>query len=150
MSVSFTIAGEPKGKGRPRVVSKNGFSRAYTPKDTAMYENLVRVEYELQTDRYRFPDDAMLMMSINAYYPIPKSVSKKKHEQMVIGKIRPTKKPDADNIIKCIADSLNNVAYKDDSQIVDVVCSKYYSDEPRVTVWIEDLEKTMSETSSTG
>ena len=31
MKVKFTILGEPKGKGRPRV-TKTG--RAYTPKDT--------------------------------------------------------------------------------------------------------------------
>lgn len=138
--VKFTVAGEPKGKGRPRVVSRNGFSRAYTPKDTAMYENLIRVEYELQTERHRFSDDDMLGMFITAYYPIPKSASKKKHEAMNDGKIRPTKKPDADNLIKCFADALNNIAYKDDSQLVTVCCKKFYSDEPRTEVSIRNID----------
>ena len=138
-TVKFVIAGDPKGKGRPRVVSRNGFSRAYTPKDTAMYENLVRVEYELQTDRYRFEDGSALKMTIDAYYSIPKSTSKKKADLMRSGVIRPLKKPDADNCIKIIADSLNNISYKDDTQIVDVRCRKFYSDEPRVEVTISEL-----------
>ena len=138
-SVTFIIPGNPKGKGRPRVVNRGGFSKAYTPKDTAMYENLVRVEYELQTKRYRFDDDVALEMVIDAYYEIPKSTSKKKKALMLIGAIRPKKKPDADNCIKIIADSLNNVAYRDDTQIVDCRCRKYYSDEPRVEVSITEI-----------
>lgn len=138
-TVRFIIAGDPKGKGRPRVVNRNGFSRAYTPKDTAMYENLVRVEYELQTDRYRFDDDVALEMKIDAYYSIPKSTSKKKRELMKNGVIRPKKKPDMDNVVKIIADSLNNVSYKDDTQIVDCRCRKFYSDDPRVEVTIQDI-----------
>lgn len=46
---------------------------------------------------------------------------------------------DLDNIIKSVADSLNGIAYKDDSQIVEVVSKKYYSDKPRVEVILEDI-----------
>ena len=76
-------------------------------------------------------------MFISAYYKIPDRTSKKKLEQMVSGQIRPIKKPDTDNIIKIIADSLNGLAYKDDSRIVSVVCTKYYGTIPRVVVRIE-------------
>jgi Holliday junction resolvase RusA-like endonuclease len=55
---------------------------------------------------------------------------------MAEGKIRPAKKPDADNIMKAIADALNGIAYKDDSQIVNVTITKWYSDTPRVEVAI--------------
>lgn len=54
--------------------------------------------------------------------------------------IRPTKKPDMDNIIKIIADALNGIAYYDDSQIVDTAVRKFYSDEPRVVVKISEVE----------
>ena len=56
MIKKFVVLGEPKGKGRPRVVNKNGFSKAYTPKDTVAYENLVKMEYRMQTGGFRFPD----------------------------------------------------------------------------------------------
>lgn len=139
MQVKFTILGEPKGKGRPRFNTKTG--HAMTPKDTVNYETLVRMEYMSQCKNMRFADDAMLDMRILAYYSIPKSASKKKRAGMLEGTIRPTKKPDMDNVIKIIADSLNQVAYRDDTQIVDSQCRKFYSEEPRVVVIIKEIEK---------
>ena len=59
---------------------------------------------------------------------------------MINHEVRPTKKPDSDNIIKIIADSLNKLAYHDDSQIVDVMFRKFYAEKPRVTVTIIGLE----------
>lgn len=140
--VKFTVYGEPKAKGRPRVsVRKSGdgektFARAHTPKQTVIYENQVKLEYENQCGSYRFPDDAMLDIRIFAYYGIPKSTSKKKRELMLAGKIRPTKKPDFDNIAKIICDSLNGIAYQDDKLIVDGMFRKFYSEQPRVEVKI--------------
>lgn len=148
-SVSFTVYGEPKGKGRPRVSvrkfkkpdgSDGTFSQAYTPKETVSYENLVKTEYRLQCGEFIFPDKKMLDMRIQAFYPIPKSASKKQRERMINHEVRPTKKPDSDNIIKIIADSLNKLAYHDDSQIVDVMFRKFYAEKPRVTVTIIGLE----------
>ena len=49
-------------------------------------------------------------------------------------KMRPTKKPDLDNCLKAITDALNGFAYKDDSQIVSIAVSKFYSDDPRAYV----------------
>ena len=135
--IKFTILGNPNGKGRPRFSTRTG--HAYTPKNTVMYENLVRTEYSLQCDGFMFDDASMLDMRILAFYEIPKSTSKKRRDQMLNGMIRPTKKPDMDNVVKIIADSLNKVAYRDDTQIVDCQCRKFYSDKPRVEVTIMQL-----------
>lgn len=137
MAVKFTILGEPKGKGRPRFIPKTG--RAITPKDTAVYENLVRMEYMAQCKEFRFPDNAMLDMRILAYYGIPKSMTKKNRELVSQRILRPTKKPDMDNVVKVIADSLNGVAYRDDTQIVDCQIRKFYSEKPRVEVTIQQI-----------
>ena len=101
MEVRFTVLGEPKGKGRPRFVRAT--SRAITPKDTVNYETLVRMEYMAQCKNQRFEDGAMLDMRIKAYYTIPQSKSKKVKAQMLANEIRPTKKPDMDNVVKMIA-----------------------------------------------
>lgn len=144
-TVRFTVYGEPKAKGRPRVsVRKSGdgektFNRAYTPKETVVYENQVKMEYENQCDSFRFPDDAMLDVRIFAFYGIPKSVSKKKRQMMIDGDIRPIKKPDFDNIAKIICDSLNGIAYRDDAMVVDWMFRKYYSEQPRVEVSIREV-----------
>lgn len=135
--VKFTVNGEPTGKGRPRFSYRTG--RAATPEKTVLYENLVKTEYAIQTKNYRFPDDAQLDLRITAYYGIPKSKSKKARSKMLFGQVRPTKKPDMDNVIKVIADALNNVAYHDDSQVVECQCRKFYSELPRVEIIIQEL-----------
>lgn len=135
MTVKFTVLGEPRGKQRPRVTRKGN---TYTPAETVQYENLVRMEYRRQCGDYRFPDDAALDMRIMAYYAIPKSASKKKRQEMLEHRIWPLKKSDWDNVGKIIADSLNEIAYKDDVQIVDGQVRKFYSDKPRVVVTIQE------------
>lgn len=132
MIYKFTVPGPPKGKGRPRVTSRGTF----TLKDTIMYENLVRHSCKLGR-----PLEGMIKATIIAYYPIPKSTSNKKREQMIKGDIRPTKKPDIDNIAKSILDSINNIAYHDDSQVTDLITRKWYGEEPRVEVILEELNE---------
>ncbi len=77
-----------------------------------------------------------------AYYGIPKSTSKKKHKLMLFKAVRPTKKPDCDNLCKIYLDALNAVAYKDDVQVVDLQVRKFYSENPRVVVTIQKAETT--------
>jgi Holliday junction resolvase RusA-like endonuclease len=133
MQITFEIPGEPMGKQRP----KFGKGFTYTPEKTVNYETLVKMEYHNQVGKML---DGEIKATINAFYAIPKSASKKKSDLMCIRAIRPTKKPDMDNIAKIVLDSLNGIAYKDDSQVVDLVVRKYYSDVPGVTVILENKE----------
>lgn len=139
--VRFTIPGKPFGKQRPRVVNRGKFSTAYTPKESVQYENLVKLYYEQAAHGEMFPEDAMLDVRIFAFYEIPKSTSKKRRADMLANKIRPTKKPDFDNIGKIICDSLNLVAYHDDSSVVDAQVRKFYSEQPRVVVSIKTIKE---------
>lgn len=134
--IKFSIPGQPFGKQRPRVVNRGSFSKAYTPKETVSYENLVKLMYQQAAKDRMFKDGDMLDVRIIAYYEIPKSTSKKKRKEMLEHKIRPTKKPDWDNIGKIVCDSLNKIAYHDDSAIVDAQVRKFYSEQPRVDVTI--------------
>lgn len=140
MSVKFTVLGEPQGKGRPRFTTVAGHAQAVTPKQTVLYENLIKTEYLRQVKTPRFPDNEMLTMSVRAYYSIPTSASKKKRQGMIEGYIMPTKKPDADNILKVVADSLNQIAYRDDAQIITATITKLYSDQPRIEIVIDSYE----------
>jgi Holliday junction resolvase RusA-like endonuclease len=60
---------------------------------------------------------------------------------MLEGREQPTKRPDLDNCIKTIADSLNDIAYIDDSFIVEVTARKWWTEEPRVELKIEEIER---------
>lgn len=135
--IEFTVYGEPTGKGRPKFSTFNGRAMAYTPKKTENYESYVKLAYQA-SGAEKFPDDVQIYAEIDAYYAIPKSTSKKKKQKMIDGEIRPTKKPDTDNIAKIILDALNGIAYHDDAQVVSLSVRKYYSEEPRVEVVLSD------------
>ena len=132
--VQFTVSGPPVGKGRPRF-TRNG--RTYTPEKTANFETLVKWEYHTQCGNVMFDKDAELGIRVEGFFPIPKSKSKRVQHDMEIGLIRHTSKPDADNLLKAIADALNHIAYHDDSAIVYAEVTKKYSRMPetRVTIW---------------
>ncbi|MDN9633205.1 RusA family crossover junction endodeoxyribonuclease [Clostridioides difficile] len=134
MKINFTIDGEPVGKERPRMNSIT--KRTYTPNKTKNYEDYIKYLYQSKV-RYYF--DGYIKMTLRCYYSIAKSNSKKVKEQKRNNVLRPSKKPDIDNVVKIVADALNEIAYKDDTQIVEVVASKYYSDRPRVEIELEEI-----------
>lgn len=133
MAVEFVVDGEPIAKGRPRFTMSG---RAYTPKRTHDYEKKVRESFKGEM----FPEDIPLEVHIVAYFQIPKSVSKKRHEEMRRGSIRPMKRPDLDNIAKSICDALNGLVYSDDKQVIRLVIEKFYSDYPRAEVRISEVK----------
>ena len=83
--------------------------------------------------------DGYVHVAVKAFYEIPKSVSVKDKEKMLAGIIRPAKKPDIDNVIKIVLDSLNGVAYADDKQVVSVSGSKHYCCVPRIEISISEI-----------
>ncbi len=137
MNVEFFVFGNPQGKARPRVVRrKDGRSMTYTPDKTVKYEGLVQREYIAQSGGDQFALDLPLIVTILAVFPVPKSESKKRKAQMLLGRMFPTKKPDLDNIAKIVCDALNGIAYADDSRIVSMVMNKEYGENPGVHVSI--------------
>lgn len=147
-SLHIRINGEPRGKQRPRF-TKQG--RAYTPKETRQYEQEIR-EAALKAaaiQQYTKPSaDCPVQVRITSHCTIPKSWSRKKREAAQQGKIRPTVKPDADNIGKLICDALNEIAYHDDKQVVELLVSKRYAPdgEPYVDVTVMPLDVQADET----
>ena len=136
--VSFTVPGKPFGKQRPRVVNRRGFAQAYTPKETVNYENLVKISYNVTNGNTKL--EGAIEANITAYFPINKSVSKKKRAILSNEDTPALVKPDADNIAKIILDPINNIAYNDDSQIYKLHVEKYYSENPRVEVKLRSKE----------
>lgn len=137
MAVKFSVLGEPQGKGRPRFARTGAYVRTYTPEGTAVYENMIRLEYRRQCNDYRF--EGSVRVDVDAYYSVPKSASKKKSLEMLAGTIRPTRKPDADNVMKVVADALNGIAYRDDTQIAECGVRKFYGEMPRIEVSLRGI-----------
>lgn len=125
------------GKGRPKFARRGKFVSTYTPEKTANYETLVKWYYEQSSNGCSL--QGPVRAEISAYYPIPKSATKKQQAMMRGQTMRPTKKPDWDNVGKIVCDALNALAYGDDAQVVDARVQKFFSDEPRVVVELSEL-----------
>ena len=121
-NIRFTVKGNPFGKERPKFARRGNFVQTYTAKGR------------------KFEKGRPLDIRIIAYYPIPKSASKKKQREMLEHRLRPTVKPDLDNVAKLVYDALNGVAWYDDNAIVDTQVRKFYSDTPRVEVFIRAVK----------
>ena len=133
----FEIMGVPQGKARARTFynPKLGKHQSLTPDKTVLYENLIKTSFMAAKNKKTFFDGEPVEIYITAYFPIPKSTTKKDRERIRKKELFPTKKPDCDNIAKVICDALNGVAYHDDTQVVKLEVRKVFTeDEPKVIV----------------
>jgi len=141
--IIWRVPGEPQGKARPRhgvIYDKGGnpvtkagrvITRTYTPKKTADYEKLIRMNF-LEAAGRVLNLTCGIHVGVIAYFRIAKSDTKQRRADKIAQVIPVTKSPDVDNILKAVKDALNGVAYKDDSQVVSVRCKKVWSEDPRI------------------
>ena len=135
--MDFIVDGKPQGKQRPRFsrISKT----VYTPTKTAKYEKQIAKAYTDAGGKC-IPAECYVSVSVSAFFPVPKSYSKKKREDCLERRLRPDKKPDMDNILKVVLDALNRVSYVDDKQVVELIGRKYYT-ESEGFLWVSVEEK---------
>ena len=131
--MKIVIPIKPEPKGRPRF-SRSG--HAYTPQKTKQYEDYVRILARRAVIR---PMEGGIYITIHFYLPIPKSWSKRDKQLAKDKAIRPAVTPDIDNLAKAILDGLNGIVYADDKQIVDMTLRKFYGEEPRTEIELEEL-----------
>lgn len=127
--ITFRIDVAPRGKGRPRF----GRGHAFTDPKTKAYETAVAFAARVAMAGRQMLDGP-IHLHLTAFMPIPQSWSKKKQDAAVQGIVRPTTTPDADNVLKALADSCNGIVWKDDAQIVEATIVKQYSTSPALVV----------------
>jgi Holliday junction resolvase RusA-like endonuclease len=123
----FTIGGTPQGKQRARV-TKHG---TYTPQKTKDYEKLVGWSYKAAGGKMM---EGGVSLDVVAYFAIPKS-----RKDVEWGAYH-LQKPDLDNVVKIYLDSLNGIAYEDDSQVCNIYAVKRWSYESRVEVTVRGID----------
>ena len=140
LTLKFKVLGDPQGKGRPRFYR----GRAVTPKKTRDYEALGRheaqqaLEHMVQLPNFEAPCE----VTIDAYYSIHKSYTKKQRHQIAESgswMVRPGN-PDLDNIVKSVLDGMNGIVFRDDVQVVALRARKEWcpdDEQPRVDVKVE-------------
>lgn len=120
--MEFVVYMDPIGKARPRF-TKGG--QTYTSKKTRRAEAAIRRTF-VAAGGHKLEKGVLVAIYVTVIFPIPKSYSKKRAKACMDSIEQPTKKPDADNILKLVMDALNGVAYEDDRQVVDAGIHKRY------------------------
>lgn len=107
LDVTFTIPLDPPSKSRPRFSNKGGKVRTYTPRETEQAEQVIAAFFRRAAPRHKPDGDAIYGLEATFY----------------CGNRR---RRDIDNMSKILMDALNQVAYADDAQIVDLHVRKVY------------------------
>jgi len=135
--VTFKVDGTPVPKGRARYARRGNFISTYTPEKTRTYETLIK-EAAIEAMGASEPLETPVSLYLYIRVPIPKSCTKKRLEAIDNGSEKPTKKPDASNILKSVEDGMNGVVYHDDSQIINIHVTKVYSSLPGVDICVKE------------
>lgn len=137
--VEFTVPGAPVAWARARTNDGRYFN---TPR-MVNAQNTIR---SVATLAGCIPIVGAVRLEVTCYLPIPRSWPKDKRQKAAAGLIRPTTKPDLDNLLKQVGDALQGTADKpgvgfaDDRQVVETEGAKWYSSEPRTVVRIIPLD----------
>jgi Holliday junction resolvase RusA-like endonuclease len=138
--VTFTIYLLPKATPRPRS-GKNGVFYVKGAKDNKKYfeKYLINQDIDIITTPTKFYCDT--------YFPIPESMNAVEKVCAELGLIRPTSKPDWDNVAKAYCDMCQGFLLYDDSLVVEGVSRKWYSVKPRIEIsisYMEDYDSTFN------
>ena len=132
MPITFSVPGEPVPQPRPRVTTRGGFGRAYVPHAHPVHAYRASLAAAAR-DAGAEPHDEPVSVVIDLVFERPKSHMNKSGVKPSAPRLP---RVDLDNVGKAILDSLNGVAWGDDSQVQRLVIEKTYGTEARTTVRI--------------
>ncbi len=125
MTVTLIVPGRAVGKGRPRS-TKSG--RMYTPAGTVKAEGDVRAAW-YAAGQPRIDGRPPLQVLIISAHRRPENHWRVNGSLSAAGERSqmPVRRPDIDNQIKLVLDSLNGAAYEDDVQVVSIKAVKRWA-----------------------
>lgn len=132
--IQFEVNVPPMGAVRMTQRSK---WKNQSAKNYLQYKNIVGYAAR---KHFKVPINGPVATEIEFYYPVPQSWSKKDKNKALSGQIFPTVKPDIDNVVKGIFDSLNKIAWEDDNRVVALITRKYYSTQPRIVIKVWEVD----------
>ena len=138
IQITYSVPGEPRGKGRPKFARRGNFVKTYTDAKTASYEDQIRF-YALKAMGDTKAIQGAVRVFISIRMSVPKSYSVKRREACLSGSEKPLKKPDWDNVAKSICDAMNGIIYVDDTQIIEAHVTKQYAAQSQVVVLIQEV-----------
>ena len=132
MAITFSVEGDPVPQPRPQITTRGGFGRAYVRSTHPVHVYRQALALAARTAGVGVHGEPVSVV-IDLVWQRPKSHMRKsgvKPDAPVLPRA------DVDNAAKAVLDSLNGVAWEDDSQVQRLVVEKSYGTEARTTVRI--------------
>ena len=133
--IKFSIPGNPKHQQRHRHVTTGKFTRTYDPSAKGKADFLLQSKY--YAPKSPILGDIKLTVWFCMKRPKNHYGTGKNQHKLKSNAIYHTKKPDIDNLVKFVMDSLNKVFWKDDSQVCSLIAVKIYDEKPRTVIQID-------------
>jgi Holliday junction resolvase RusA-like endonuclease len=132
-TLTFTIEGDPVPQPRARISTRGGFGRAYTPGDHPIHAYRAAVAAAAREAGATPSDQVPITLIVDLVFARPKSHYRKSGLKPDAPKLP---RADCSNVLKGIEDSLNGVAWVDDTQVGKVIVEKSFGSEGRTTIRI--------------
>lgn len=130
---------EPMAQSRPRFARRGRGVVAYEKKEMKVWRaecsRLIEEAFEVKK-----LIEGPLKIDATFYIQPPKYISSKKKlkEKLEAEEIFCSKKPDIDNFLKALLDSMTGIIFKDDGQVVECRARKLYSLKQRIEFEIKE------------
>lgn len=128
--IAFHVPGVPVSQGSMKAFVVNGRARVTHSNSPELREYRARVAYGAKDIGLEVVDGP-IAMEIRFFLQRPKGhfgTGRNAGHVKDSAPDYPTTKPDLDKCVRAVLDSLTGVAYRDDSQVVDLTVSKDYAD----------------------
>lgn len=133
---------EPMAQSRPRFARRGRGVVAYEKKEMKTWRaecsKLIEKVFEIGG-----LTECPLKIDATFYIQPPKYISSKKklREKLEAEEIFCSKKPDIDNYLKALLDSMTGIVFKDDGQVVECSARKLYSLKSRIEFLIKEVSE---------
>jgi Holliday junction resolvase RusA-like endonuclease len=133
MAFTFEVPGDPVPQPRARITVRGRHGHAYTPSDHKIHAYRAAIAAAAVEAGATPTDAAPITLIVDLVFARPKSHYRKSGLREDAPKLP---RADCSNCLKGIEDSLNGVAWVDDTQVGRVVVEKSWGTEGRTTVRI--------------
>lgn len=131
----FEVLGIPVAQGRPRFIRQGDNAVVVKdPEKSKSWKESVRWQ-AIEHMKGETPIlDGAIKVAMWFIFPRPKSLQKKIRHH--------SRRPDIDNCLKGVLDSLKGICWRDDSQVNVLYMHKMYGETPGVKIEIEQIQET--------
>jgi Holliday junction resolvase RusA-like endonuclease len=134
-SIKFTVYGEPTALKRHNMYRHKGKLISVNP-SSKQEDDFLALAHQNRPD---MPINTSTAISLSFFFGRPKYHYGTGKNSLILKEKAPkahTSRPDIDNLIKFVFDSLNGVFWSDDSIISDIISHKFYDVRPRTEIEI--------------